>query len=49
MVKTIIKPVKRLTRAEKILMNKIRVREGGKEIKKDFSKDYPIGTIFFFV
>ncbi len=49
MVKTIIKSVNRLTRAEKILMNKIRVREGGKGIKKDFSKDYPAGTIFFFV
>ena len=49
MVKTITKPVKKLTRSEKILMNKIRVREAGEGGKKDFSKDYPDGTIFFFI
>ena len=45
----LIKPVKKLTSYEKTLMNKIRVREGGKGCKKDFNKDYPSGTVFFFV
>ncbi len=46
--KTIKKNVKKLTRSEKILMNKIRIREAGESGRKDFSRDYPNGTIFFF-
>ena len=44
-MKTITKPKDKLTRSEKILMNKLRGRDG----RKDFNKDYPKGTIFFFV
>ena len=45
MMRTIIKPVKKLTPYEKRLMNKTR----GVKDKKDFNKDYPKGTILFFV
>lgn len=45
MVKITKKSVKKLTPYEKWLMNKTRGRDG----RKDFNKDYPDGTIFFFV
>jgi len=45
MVKIIRKSINKLTPYEKRLMNKTRGRDG----RKDFNKDYPKGTIFFFV
>jgi len=48
-MKTIKKINKNLTKKEKEIINKNRIREFGKKEKKDFKKDYEKNTKWFFV